>query len=252
MDTLLPSHSPALARRSSRLRFRGELALCMVAVLNSFAVYMMLYSGAGISSISSVPYVFSLVLPRMSLGTWTYLFQTVLVAVLMLLRRRFVPSYLLAFLVGFAFGKLMDVHALWIAHLPLTPVLRVFYFAVSFAALSLGIALSNHCKLPIIPTDLFPRDLAELTGAPYQKIKTVFDLCCLGVTVILLLAFLGRITGIGVGTVFCALSLGRAVAWVGKRLEKRFVFVSFLAPDAEPSSAGERAGAEGEDPFACC
>ena len=35
--------------------FRGEFALCIIAVLNSFAVYLMLYSGAGISSISSVP-----------------------------------------------------------------------------------------------------------------------------------------------------------------------------------------------------
>lgn len=92
--------------------FRGEFALCINAVLNSFAVYLMLYSGAGISSISSVPYIISEVLPVLSLGTWTYLFQTSLVAVLMLLRRKFVPSYLLAFLVGFAFGEMMDVHAL--------------------------------------------------------------------------------------------------------------------------------------------
>lgn len=72
--------------------FRGEFALCIIAVLNSFAVYLMLYSGAGISSISSVPYIISEVLPVLSLGTWTYLFQTSLVAVLMLLRRKFVPQ----------------------------------------------------------------------------------------------------------------------------------------------------------------
>ena len=29
--------------------FRGEFALCIIEVLNSFAVYLMLYSGAGIS-----------------------------------------------------------------------------------------------------------------------------------------------------------------------------------------------------------
>lgn len=211
-------------------RFRGELALCIIAVLNSFAVCLMLHSGAGISSISSVPYVFSLVLPRLSLGTWTYLFQTLLVAALMLLRRKFVPAYLLSFLVGFAFGKMMDVHTLWISRLPLTPALRLVYFAVSFAALTLGIALSNHCKLPIIPTDLFPREAAGIFHKPYKTVKTAFDLGCLLVTAVLLLAFLGRFTGIGVGTVFCALVMGRAAAWTGDRLEKRFSFVSFLAP----------------------
>ena len=52
----------ALPRVRRRPRFRGELALCIIAVLNSFAVYLMLYSGAGISSISSVPYALSLAL----------------------------------------------------------------------------------------------------------------------------------------------------------------------------------------------
>lgn len=213
--------------------FRGEFALCIIAVLNSFAVYLMLYSGAGISSISSVPYIISEVLPVLSLGTWTYLFQTSLVAVLMLLRRKFVPSYLLAFLVGFAFGEMMDIHALWIDKLPLTPVLRVVYFLISFAALTLGIALSNHCKLPIIPTDLFPRELAVILNKPYKTVKTRFDLGCLTVTVVLSLLFLHGIRGIGIGTVFCALVMGWCIFWVGERLTRHFVFVSFLAPHPE-------------------
>ena len=53
----------------------GELALAINIIINSFAVVLMLYSGAGISAISSVPFAFSEVLPHLSLGTWTYLFQ---------------------------------------------------------------------------------------------------------------------------------------------------------------------------------
>lgn len=230
MDTLLPSHTARAARRTRKPVFRGELALCMIVVLNSFAVDLMLVSGFGISSISSVPYLLSRVLPSLSLGTWTYLFQTVLVAVLMLLRKKFVPSYLLSFVVGVAFGKMLDLQLLWMAYLPLTAPLRILYFAISFAALSLGLALSNHCKLPIIPTDLFPRELAEVLGKPYQGIKTLFDLACLTVTVILCLVFFHGIIGVGVGTVLCALTLGKAVSHVGGGLADRFRFVSFLAP----------------------
>ena len=39
--------------------FRGELALLLAVLVNSFGVVLMLYSGAGISAISSVPYAFS-------------------------------------------------------------------------------------------------------------------------------------------------------------------------------------------------
>ena len=55
--------------------FRGELALALAVIINSFGVVLMLYSGAGISAISSVPYAFSEVIPKVSLGTWTYIFQ---------------------------------------------------------------------------------------------------------------------------------------------------------------------------------
>ena len=36
--------------------FRGELALALAVIINSFGVVLMLHSGAGISAISSVPY----------------------------------------------------------------------------------------------------------------------------------------------------------------------------------------------------
>ena len=35
--------------------FRGELALALAVIINSFGVVLMLHSGAGISAISSVP-----------------------------------------------------------------------------------------------------------------------------------------------------------------------------------------------------
>ncbi len=48
---------------------RGELALLLIVIMNSFGVVLMLYSGSGISAISSVPYAFSEVFPQLTLGT---------------------------------------------------------------------------------------------------------------------------------------------------------------------------------------
>ena len=136
---------------------RGEWMLALAVCINSFGVVLMLYSGAGISAISSVPFAFSEVFPKLTLGTWTYLFQGLLVLSLMVMRKRFVPPYLFSFVVGFAFSELLDVHELWIGILPTALPWRILYFAVSYVLLCIGIALSNRCGLPIIPTDLFPR-----------------------------------------------------------------------------------------------
>ena len=72
----------------SRHIFRGELALVIAVMINSLAVILMLYSGSGISAISSVPYAFEKVFPVITLGTWTYIFQALLILSLMILRKK--------------------------------------------------------------------------------------------------------------------------------------------------------------------
>ncbi len=211
-----------------RLVLRGEAALILAIVINSIGVLLMLQSGSGISAISSVPYAFSEVFPRLSLGTWTYIFQGLLVITLMVLKKRFVPSYLFSFVAGFLFGEMMDVNELWIAKLPLSIPLRVFYFVLSYIIICIGIALSNRCKLPIIPTDLFPRDLSEIIGKPYARVKIAFDVTCLFVTACLTYFALEKILGLGVGTVVAAFTMGKGVAIAGSLIDKKMTFVSVL------------------------
>ena len=207
---------------------RGEITLLAALVINSFGVVLMLYSGSGISAISSVPYALTDVWPALSLGTWTYLFQGVLVLSLMLLRRRFVLSYLLSFAVGFCFGKLLDLQELWIGTLPRTLPLQVVYFAVSYLVICFGVALSNRCKMPIVPTDLFPRELSAITGVAYGRIKVSFDLSCLAVTALLTSTFLGHLDGLGIGTILAALTMGKAIGRMNRFLDQKAVFKSLL------------------------
>ena len=199
----------------------GELILVLAVFINSMGVDLMLHSGSGISAISSVPYAFSLAFPFLTLGTWTYLFQGLLVLSLMVMQKKFVPSYLFSFVVGFVFGELLDIHAIWIAWIPSTIVWRVICFIASYILICVGIAISNRCGLPIIPTDLFPRELSEIIKKPYSKVKMTFDLTCLLVTAILTGVLLGHISGLGVGTVVDALTMGKTIGWIGARLDER-------------------------------
>ena len=198
-----------------KILFRGELALPVAVLINSFGVVLMLYSAAGISAISSVPYAFSEVFPVLSLGTWTYIFQGLLVLSLMIMRKKFVPSYLFSFVVGFVFGILLDIHKAWINVLPDSLPWKIVWFVLSYIILSIGIALSNRCGLPIVPTDLFPRELSEITGAGYPKIKIIFDVSCLAVTAALTFFGLGHIEGLGIGTVLAAFTMGRRSGCAG-------------------------------------
>lgn len=211
---------------TKRKVLRGELALLAIVIMNSFSVVLMLYSGSGISAISSVPYAFSEVFPFLTLGTWTYIFQGLLIFSLMILRKKFVLSYLLSFMMGFVFGILVDVHEAWITMLPQNIPFRVLYFCISYMVLCLGIALSNRCKMPIIPTDLFPRELNDILKIPYSRVKICFDVICLMVTLIMTLGFLGQIRGLGIGTVLAAFTMGKVIGMLGEQIDKKWVFTS--------------------------
>ena len=107
---------------------------------------------------------------------------------------------------------------------------QILYFIVSYLLISLGIALSNRCSLPIVPTDLFPRELAQITHISYAKIKIAFNLICLVTTGLLTFGFLGRLDGLGIGTVLAAFTMGKMVAVFGDLLDRHFHFQFKTAP----------------------
>mgnify|MGYP000729204414 CR=1 FL=1 len=208
---------------------RGELALVIVILINSLGVVLMLYSGSGISAISSVPYAFSEVFPHVTLGTWTYIFQGLLILSLMIMRKRFVVPYLFSFVVGFAFSEMLDLYEAEINILPTAMGFRVLYFVISYLLICFGIALSNRCGLPIIPTDLFPREAADITKVPYARIKIGFDVTCLVITACMTFFCLGHIMGLGIGTIVAAFTMGKGIAIIGNWMDQRVEFVSLLS-----------------------
>jgi len=200
---------------------RGEITLIVIILINSLGVVLMLYSGSGISAISSVPYAFSLVFPKISLGTWTYIF-----------RKKFVAPYLFSFLVGFAFSEMLDIHEMWINALPTALEYRVVYFVISYLLICLGIALSNRCGLPIIPTDLFPRELTDITKIKYSKIKIGFDVTCLAITALMTCIILGHLDGLGIGTILAAFTMGKVIGMIGDQMDRHVRFESFMTKRA--------------------
>ena len=207
-----------------KIRIPGELALFTAVIINSLGIALMTKSNFGISSISSVPYVFSQAFTILSFGTWNYTFQTILVISLMILSRKINLSYSFSFLMGIAFGKMIDVHELWVCFLPDSLTYHIIYFILSFFILAFGICLSNNSMLPIIPTDTFPRDLSAILNKPYKYVKTTFDLCCLTTTVIISLFILHKAVGVGIGTVICAFTTGKIVSIIQGFFNKHITF----------------------------
>ena len=49
-----------------------------------------------------------------------------------------------------------------------------------------------------------------------------------GTTAVMTLLFLGRLDGLGIGTVLAAATMGKAIAWIGSRMDRYVTFTSIL------------------------
>ena len=104
-----------------------------------------------------------------------------------------------------------------------------------------GVALSRRCGVPIIPTDLCPRERADILGGPYARVKIGFDVICLAITAAVTGIFLGQVKGLGAGTILAAFTMGKAVGMIGNWMDARVRFAPrilcrLLAP--EPGKTG--------------
>ena len=138
-----------------------------------------------------------------------------------------------SFVIGFIFGKLLDIHCLWVNVLPDTLPWRISYFIISYVLICIGIALCNRCGLPITPTDLFPRELTAITSFRYSRIKIGFDALCITATAAMTYFALGHISGLGIGTVLAALTMGKVIDIFGTQMDSRFTFRAYLPERAE-------------------
>ena len=61
----------------------------------------------------------------------------------------------------------------------------------------------------------------------YSKVKMSFDVICLATTALITFIGIGRIKGLGIGTVLAAFTMGKVIGIIGEKLDKHFRFVTF-------------------------
>lgn len=74
---------------------------------------------------------------------------------------------------------------------------------------------------------LFRGELADITKVPYPRIKIGFDVTCLAITAGMTFFFLGRLEGLGIGTIAAAFTMGKGIGLVGDLLDKHFYFENY-------------------------
>jgi len=163
----------------------------------------------GVSPVTSLPYVLSLV-TNMDVGITFVAFYIVLIIIqIILLRKNFKWINLTQILFSTVFGYFIILAEYVVGDfvIPSYPG-RLLMLLVGVSVLSLGITIYVGTKLVPVPSEGLVSALAQLLNRPFAQIKIAFDcsvvLCAVAISFI---AF-GELRGIREGTIICSILIG--------------------------------------------
>ena len=209
-------------------KFYCEASYLMGLVLLAFGASLMTRADFGLSMIIAPAFIISEFFSFMSFGMAEYLFQALLLILLVIFVRRFKFTYLLSFLTAVLYGMMLDGCLYLLAFLgEINIAVRIMFYLIGLFATSLGVAFMFHTYISAEVYELFVKEATERFGWKIGVVKTVYDCTSLVLSVLMSFAFFGfgHFKGIGIGTLVCALVNGRLISTFGSLLEKRFDFV---------------------------
>ncbi|MBM6941935.1 hypothetical protein H6A22_02365 [Collinsella intestinalis] len=187
--------------------------------INSFAIALIAKSDLGVGAISCVAYVLAEA-TGLSFGAFTFIVNMLfIVAQVALLRRDFRPIQFLQVVVNIVFSSLIDVSSALLTVLALPNVAaQAAALLIGCALLALGIAIEVAPNVILVPGEGIVRAINAVTQKPFGSCKAAFDTSLVVIALALSLLLLGRVAGVGVGTVVSAVIVGRIVNVLNRHL----------------------------------
>ncbi len=204
-----------------------HILLLLSMYFMTLGVALCVRSNLGSGVISSIPMAFSLageagLAPGWTIGGYTNVMNVILVlAQVLILRKRFDPVQLFQLLIGFVFGILLDVN-MWVTSYFSYQSLYSQIIAQFLEATVLGcaVAMEIRCGSVTMPGEGIQVAIARVTGRPFPVIKIIVDTTLVILAVVSGYCFFGRWpwTVVGPGTLFAMFYVGYVVKLVNPHL----------------------------------
>ena len=205
-----------------------HILLLLSMFFMTFGVALCVRSNLGSGVISSIPMSFSLageagLAPGLTIGGYTNIMNVILVvAQILVLRRRFEPLQLFQLLIGFVFGCLLDLN-MWItSYFSSYETLPAQIIAQFLGATILGIAVATEirCGSVTMPGEGIQVAIAKVSGKPFPIVKIMVDTSLVVLAVISGFYFCGTWpwTVVGPGTLCAMFYVGYVVKLVNPHL----------------------------------
>ena len=146
----------------------------------------------GVSPISSVANILSYKFTVLSMGNWLIVWNCVLiVGQIVILRKNFQWIQLLQVPLSFLFGYFTDFGMWCVSFIPAeTYPTRILMVVIGVIVLGFGISLSVIANVIMNAGEAFVKAIADTLHKNFGNVKTVFDISCVTLSIVLSLVFL--------------------------------------------------------------
>lgn len=197
-------------------------------VLLALGTALTVYGDFGISMVVAPAYVLHMklqqYLPFFSFGMAEYLLQALILGIMLLVLPKRKWTWLLSFVTTVLYGLVLDGGGLLTALLPQSLGIRIALYLLGVAMCTAGLAFLFRTYFPPAAYELLVKEIARRRHWQTYWVKTAYDCTSCVVAAVLSFVLLGRLEGIGVGTVVCALIYGVLIKQWGKLLDRIWIF----------------------------
>ncbi len=223
-----------------KIKRASELLWLLGTIFVALGVSLCSKADLGVSMIAAPAFVVQEAVVRvfesLSVGATEYIIQAILLVILCLAVGRFNWRYLLAFVVAVIYGYTLDLFLWLLGGINLNSVWsRWALLLVGDICTAFGVACYFRTYMPLQVYELFVAELADRFGFSINKVKCVFDITLLVLSVVLALTLFGdagtfdwstigytSFHSIGLGTLVTTAINSPIIGLMGKMIDRTF------------------------------
>lgn len=195
--------------------------LCLGLTIMAFGVAFSIKADLGISPISTVPYVTSLI-SGLSVGTTTIIMNFLFVLIqIAILRRQYDWFQLLQFPAAIVFGTMIDVAEYLLQGIQVSNYLEEWLFCIiGIVLIALGISVEVMANLVTTAGEGIVLAICKVAPVKFGNMKMGFDITLVCIPVVLSLVFLGGVEGVREGTLAAMIFVGQITKVTNKWMKR--------------------------------
>lgn len=200
----------------------------------AFGVAISIRSGLGTTPISSVPYVYNLVFPSLSVGWLTVALNALFILLQVVVMRKVTVALALQIPMVVLFGWFIDLQLTWTeTWIPTGYLWQWAYCLLGCIVMAMGNFLHIKADVSLLPGEGLIMAVAGRLKKDFGATKILFDSLLVATALISVWLFTGRPEGVREGTLASALLVGLILQFCNKHIS---IVDRIISPDAPPAS----------------